>query len=174
MHRTIAMLLVLGAATVASAAGPAKPFPRDDKGIVRFQEVVPVEGATVAELHTRAKLWAARAFKSAKDAIQLDDAQAGRLILRGSHQDVFGGVTPVWYLFTLTVESKEGRYRWTLDQVECSPGPGRSWPIEKELTKQGVGIFTKTAIHERFRLAVVALGADLAAAMKTPDSNDEW
>ena len=168
------MLPVLAMAAVVSAAGPAKPFPRDDKGNVRFQEVVPVEGATLAELHARAKLWAARTFKSAKDVIQLDDQQAGRLILKAAHRDVYGGTEPVWYNFTLTVESKDGRYRWTLDQVEYSPSPGRGWPIERELTKQGIGVFTRTAIHERFRLAAVALGTDLAVAMKTPDSKDEW
>lgn len=174
MHKTLTSLLVLGAATLAFAAGPAKPFPRDQTGRVRFQEVVSVDGVPAADLYSRAKLWAARAFKSAKDVIQLDDPASGRLVLRGMHSEPYMGAHEVWYRFTLAVEVKEGRYRWTLDQVEYTPDGGRGWPIERELTAAGVGIVTRKAVHERFRVAILALAADLEKAMNATASGDEW
>lgn len=164
----------LGVASSLLAAGPAQPFPRDDQGRVRFQGVVPVEGASAADLYNRAKFWSARAFKSAKDVTQLDDQTTGRLIIKAMHRESYGATETCWYRFTLAIEVKDGRFRWTLDQVEYSPDGTKGWPIERELTTAGVGIFGRKAVHERFRLAALALGADLASAMKTAPAADNW
>lgn len=84
----------------------------------------------------------------------------------------------VWFPFTLTVEVKDGRYRWTVDQVKYSPnGPG-DVPIETKLTKEGVGIFGLKAVFERFRKDLLALGSKLQAAMAAAPTEtgkvDKW
>ena len=84
-------------------------------------EVVPVEGATKDELYSRALVWFGNAFKSAGDAISLSDREAG--IITSSPNANFGvnivtkgGKTIPWgqVKFTLRVECKDGRYRYTM------------------------------------------------------------
>jgi hypothetical protein len=160
----------VGLSIFAKDKSDVQPFPRDDKGNVRFQGVVQVEGAKAQELYTLAKLWVAKSFRSAKDVIQLDDPANGVLIAKGSHEEGYGFSTTVWFHYTLTVEVKDGRYRWTLDQLEYDAGAYRT-PIEKELTPEGVGVFGRKAVYERFRQFLIGLSHDLEAAMKQPAPN---
>lgn len=151
-----------------------QPFPRDAAGKIVFQGVVLVDGVAATDLYSRAKLWAARSFRSAKDVIQLDDPTNGRLVCKGFHEEPFGwgagASIKVW--FTFTVEVKDGRYRWTIDQVaEGATGP--DYPLEKYLNAEGVGIVGRKAVYERCRLALIAFGDSLAAAEKTaPPAKD--
>jgi hypothetical protein len=179
MKRQFAVLAMCTLAGVALAKDEAQPFPRDESGHARFQDVVQVEGVSAADLYSRAKFWAAKAFVSAKNVIQLDDPASGRLVLKGSLQESYGGLAEgVWFHFTLTVEVKDGRYRWTLDQFEYSPKGVGGWPIETELTKEGVGVFGRKAVFERFRKDLLALASHLQAAMVSPPSEtgktDKW
>jgi hypothetical protein len=175
MRRQLCGVAMICFAAVTLAKDEAQPFPRDEAGHVRFQGVVQVEGAGAAELYGRAKLWAAKAFVSAKDVVQLDDPAGGRLILKGTHDEAYGLTERVWFHLTLTVEVKDGRYRWTLDQLEYSPQGKQGWPIERELTKEGVGVFGRKAAFERFRKALLALASNLQVAMTTQGTtNDKW
>jgi len=95
--------------------------PRDkDTGKVVFQEVVQVEGADAKELRTRAKTWVATTFHSAKDVIQQDEES--RLILRTVHpftkqEDRLE--SSLW--MTITVEFKDGRYRYQITDIVTTP-----------------------------------------------------
>ncbi|MBZ5590131.1 MAG: DUF4468 domain-containing protein [Acidobacteriia bacterium] len=171
-------LVMCTLAAVALAKDEAQPFPRDAAGHARFQEVVQVEGVSTTDLYNRAKFWAAKEFVSAKNVIQLDDPALGRLVLKGSLQETYGMTDKVWFNFTLTVEAKDGRYRWTLDQLEYVGNTPGSEPIERELTNEGVGVFGRKAVFERFRKDLLALAARLQAAMVGAPSEtgktDKW
>ena len=176
MKWPLVLLATLGCAAFVYAGEEVQPFPRDAGGDARFQEVVQVEGATAAQLYGRAKLWAAKAFSSAKDVVQLDDSSGGRLVLKGSDEETFGLGDHVWFHFTLTVEVKDGRYRWTIDQLQyCGPKSSNCEPIERELTQSGIGVFGRKAVFERFRKSMLKVATDLEPAMKKPaGSGDKW
>lgn len=70
--------------------------------------------ATKQELYIIAKSWIANSFKSAKDVIQLDDKESGRIILKGIFNLPVKGVWTTLYdyiHFTATIDIKEGKYR---------------------------------------------------------------
>lgn len=172
--RAAVALLAMAASAIAALAGTnAQPFPRDEKGNVCFQQVVQVEGATATQLHSRAKLWVASSYRSAPDVVKLDDNEQHHMVLKGMHKEIYGGATTVWYNYTLTIECKDGRYRRTIDQILYEPSPGRSYPIEKNLGKDGIGTFGQKAISEHFRLAMVALLTSLDTAMLKSESGNE-
>ena len=152
MKWQLVTLVLCALAPVALAKDDAQPFPRDEAGRARFQEVVQVEGATAVDLYGRARFWAAKAFVSAKNVIQLEDPTLGRLVLKGVVPEAYGGTTGVWFHFTLTIEAKDGRFRWTLDQLEyCGGGVTNCEALQRELTKDGIGVFGRKAVFEMFQ-----------------------
>lgn len=171
------VLVLCAFAAVALAKDDVRPFPRDEAGRACFQEVVQVEGATAVDLYGRARFWAAKTFVNPKNVIQLDDPTLGRLVLKGSVPESFGMTEKVWFRFTLAIEAKDGRYRWTLDQLEYMGEGVSGEPIERELTKDGVGVFGRKAVFERFRKDLLAIAAQLQTAMATPGEqgkSDKW
>ena len=117
-------------------------FPRNEKGEITYQEVVQVEGVSAAELRSRARAWIANTFRSAKDVVQLDDAEAGRIIVKG----LLGATWNIskrlartdYFRHTLTIEIKDGRYRYTLDSFALtSKQEDTDTPIEEDLRIHG-------------------------------------
>ncbi len=158
--------LVIGLAAAAQDAAPAKPFPRYE-GKVLFQDVVPVDKASSPKLYARAKAWIGAAFSKSAMAVQIDDQANGVLVARVTHDEYYGGRLPVGFNFTITIEVRDGRYRWSFDQIEYDPGT-YSAPIEAELTPGGTGVYGREEIFESFRQYLAALATDLEAAMKRP------
>jgi hypothetical protein len=172
MKKLMALAFCVLSAILVVAKDSAQPFPRDEAGKVAFQGVVQVEGVPAADLYARAKYWAARNFVSAKDVLQLDDPANGRLMYKGFHTEPFGLTETIDLWFTFTVEVKDGKYRWTIDQIgEGFHGPEH--PIEKMLNKDGVGVVGRKAVFERDRQFFIGVGASLEKAMKTaPGAKD--
>ena len=116
--------------------------------------------------------------REAKNVIQLEDPTLGRLVLKGVVPEAYGGTTGVWFHFTLTIEAKDGRFRWTLDQLEyCGGGVTNCEALQRELTKDGIGVFGRKAVFERFRKDLLAIATQLEAAMATPGEqgkSDKW
>ncbi len=105
---TIIAVLVVGIAT----AQPPK-----------FQEVVQVPGVSADALYSRAKEWFAETFVSAQDVVQLDDVANHKLIGKGITEEyssylVFDGSAHA--KFTIKIECKNGRYRYSIYGIEES------------------------------------------------------
>ncbi|KAA6321198.1 hypothetical protein EZS27_029126 [termite gut metagenome] len=84
-----------------------------------FEEVVQGEGKTVNELYTIIKTWVASNFKSANDAIQMDDPENGVLICKGNFAYKAPGGMNYRYIdghvnFTLKAQVREGRCKITV------------------------------------------------------------
>jgi hypothetical protein len=161
MRSLLATLLVLG--TVARADTGAPPtMPTDPTtGLFQYQEVVTVEGATADVLFARAKGFVLDTYRSAKAVIDLDDPVLHRLAARGGFEVPYqGGVVTVQH--KLSLEVKDGRYRYALDDfvtLENHTHLEASWVRASKLT-------ARTA--ERCE----ALIAALKAAMSQPPK--EW
>lgn len=102
----------------------------------------------------------------------MDDPENGRLLCKGSWQENYGLTETVWFNFSLTVEVKDGRYRWTVDQVYYAPNGGKGAPIEGYLNKDGVGKVGLKAVFERFRQHMLELGEEVGKAMNATKGDD--
>ena len=83
-------------------------------GIVEYSEVIESNG-TKSELYSNAKTWAANFFRSAKDAISLDDSENGRLIAKYNSYPSFsylGQKRTAEVRMSIQVDCKDGRYRY--------------------------------------------------------------
>jgi len=168
-HAGPIVVLAMMAAGTAWGGAKAIPWPRDEHGHVLFQETVKVEGATAADLYSRAKAWAVWAYRGATDAIVLDHPDGHRLIVMGLHRESFAVTTWVYFGYRVSIETEDGRYRRTVDQLTFQgERDDRGLPLETQLTKDGVGVVGRKAVIERFRKVMLALSADIDTALKTP------
>ena len=136
-----------------------------------------VESASAKVLQGRAKLLVAEAFKSAKDVIQLDDGDAGILIVKGNIVPVvkaplMGSIDYGFVRFTLKIQVKDGRYKYTFsdfnhEAYERNMGSGGDLTNKKPacgtfVMTKGYWRQIKTYTDEQ----VVSLIARLDGAMK--------
>ena len=89
-------------------------------GPLQFQEVVAVDGATRDQLYNAALAWFTEAFKSGKDVLQVQNREGGTLIGTGVAQYepvvlMASSCTRGVLRYRVTVEGKDGRYRYTFD-----------------------------------------------------------
>lgn len=97
-------------------------------GKVFYTEVINTEGVSSKELYANTKIWIANTFKSAKSVIQ-SDVEGVSIVIKGRLSYVTDGDSP----FTLTVQFRDGRYRYELtDLIMDMNVAGRSivYPIE--------------------------------------------
>lgn len=101
----------------------------DDAGNVQFQQVVMLDSSLSAKaLINRAKTWSVKSYNSANTVIQQFEPEGGTLILKAQSPIS----VPVYYRlmgktqsatsvidlkYTLSIETKTGRYRATLSQL---------------------------------------------------------
>jgi hypothetical protein len=155
MHRMrivgcIAVLVASVAATddLAATTELAEP-PRDpETGKCKYQGVIPVEGVNAHELYMRAKSWVAAADERARsewenggmgtsyEGLHLADAEEKRIVVEGGFfikwmSNALGGGR-TYLTHTLTIEAKDGRYRYRLtDFVGLGPWTART-PLETD------------------------------------------
>ena len=92
-------------------------FPRDENGKIIFTEVVQVDSTlNQSQLFGNAKLFFANTFKSAKDVIQLEDKENGRIVGKGLSNIYITVLTPVKMKlhYSILIECKDGRYKYTI------------------------------------------------------------
>lgn len=170
--RFAAVLLVAFACSGALLPTASGPLAADKKeqtpplmpvnaetGLFQYQEVVTVEGATADALFARAKGFVPDAYKSARAVIDFDDAASHRLVVRGNFQIPYlTGVVTVEH--KLSIEIKEGRYRYSLDRF-VGVWPAASKPLEDKWLRN-------TKLTARTAEQCEALVAELKAAMSQP------
>jgi hypothetical protein len=137
------LIAVLFAAT-AYAQQPTPtlttPGPTPTPGPLQFQEVVTVEATTRDQLYNAALAWFPEAFRSGKDVLQVQNKDAGMLVGTGAEKyepAVFVGssCTSGLLRYRVTVEVKDGRYRYTIDGFThegggpACHGAGISWGL---------------------------------------------
>lgn len=175
--RSCALVAVLLIAMSASSAGSRSKskvpdLPRDPKtGIITYQDVVEVEDVDALELQGRAAAWAARSYRSSNDAVQLDDRDGARIIIKG----IF--VVP-WYMistshvqYTLTFEFKDGRYRYTVSDFRFVEG---AWDSPLDERPKGLMGYNKVmrGVDSETRSLIASFVEAIAAGGDT--GGDDW
>ncbi len=141
MRRTLLVAMLLALAVLGVKARdknkvPAPPLPWTNDNKIEYQEVVPMEGMARDELYRRAKAWVVETYNSAQNVIQLDDPANGELIVKGLDKTPAYGPALLRCVrtikHTLTIEVKDGRYRYTLAdfRVIIPGGVGDSAALE--------------------------------------------
>jgi hypothetical protein len=171
---SVALLLFLIAAFAAATMPPANTCPLDpETKLITYQGVVPAEGVSAIELYSRAKLWIANAYHSAKAVIDLDDKEGGRLVVKGTFTLSAGLMgSPQTYRHQLPIEVKDGRFRYRLTNLtKLQPGtPVPEWPLEGSFKEPFVGKKTWERIDAECRGTVESL----IKSMGQPAAADKW
>lgn len=99
------------------------PLPFDTSThLIDFAKVVQEPGASKDELYARGKVWFAETFKSTKNAIQVDDKDAGILIGKSWQPaylaNAFGSTDALIVWYTVKIAFKDGRYRYNLTNFQ--------------------------------------------------------
>ncbi len=171
--RALVIVLALGGAVVF-AKEPERDLPRNEESHkYQYQEVVPAEGASAADLFVRAKTWVATEFRSAKDVIQLDDKESGQLIVKAIMPESYLS-QPVNFWFTTTIEVKDGRFRYTITDLvfDCACATNYTAPLEFWLDKQPFTKGVRKRLLDDFDRTIAGLKKAMAEA--TVKKNDQW
>ena len=122
----------------------AEPLPIDPRTqLITYEGVVPVPGATQAELYARAAAWVASAYPEGSAVLSPAPA-AGELVVRGTRpalvytpyegvlRSIYAGVVR----HTLTIYVKDGRYKYVLTNLVhdalTAPNLNSGGPLEKD------------------------------------------
>jgi hypothetical protein len=94
-------------------------WPTLENGDFGWSEVVDVDSADAKTLYTRARMFLANIYKSAKDVTQMEDEPSKTIIikavLRNRVKAVLTGWTPYGYTsYTVQIQCKDGRYKFEL------------------------------------------------------------
>lgn len=84
-----------------------------------YSGVVQVDTSSAKILQSRAKLFIAENFKSAKSVIQLDDQEAGVIVAKGNFvptikAPLLGHIGYGYVSFSLKLQFKDGKYKYTI------------------------------------------------------------
>ena len=107
-----ALLLVtcaIGASPLIAQIDDCQPL--DSLGVVN------VEGATAADLHSRAKAWFANAFKDSREVVHMNDENSKTMIGKGTAKYPEKYVDGGWFKYTVEISCREGRYRYSVNTI---------------------------------------------------------
>jgi hypothetical protein len=153
-------------------------LPKDSvTGKMTYTDVVKIDSSKANELYSKAKMWIAEAFKSAKDVMQLDDKDNSTLIAKGLtiwNGKALGSTSQIGYVhFTIKIECKEGRYKYTFTDYTCEQTEGyrATVPAEGLNGRKAQINFTYQQIQD-FTTAMIA---DLKTTMnKSLTTKSDW
>lgn len=140
-----------------------------------YQGVIQAESKSTDVIYSTLKSWVATTYNSANDVIQLDDKDNGKLIVKalsGFAYKVMGSNIGSKCFYTLTIDTKGNRFRYTINITEVEVGTKNQSAYKMLIEKPDKGQ-SKDILKE-----VEAIKNDLIGRMKaavTQDSNeDSW
>ena len=94
-------------------------LPFNERRMVEYSNVVEVPGASAAELHTRARLWASLHYVSGKAATDMESSEARTVVVKGWGFSRSTSATDSWfnYSFTVLIQSQDQRYRYFVRDI---------------------------------------------------------
>ena len=147
----------------------------NDNGVVEYSQVIQVEASTQKDLYKKAKKWFVNTFKDAKEVIQTEDEDG--IIGKGSfHLDKTFTTPEGWVKFTLEVQFKEGRYKYTFNDFyfDAIPsdfsgqlGPERPTKLIMKKAWQKVLNESATQIEAVEKSLISAMSAEI-------EKQDDW
>lgn len=105
--------------------GQSNPFPVDENGEIKTSEVVSSE-LKQKQLFANAQEWIAKTFGDYKRVLQFEDENNGKIVIKGLSPVEYSISSEILGIkitnsenvrFTLTIECKDNKYRYTIDNV---------------------------------------------------------
>lgn len=181
MRRLDAIAMIIALCLANSSWGQILPVD-SITGRVTYTGVLHVDSTSAEELFNRATLWYASTFPSAKAAMELSDRQAGVIvsdpkvnfpayfIMNNGTRRESGSVR-----FSLKIQCKEGRFKYTLtDLVHVHP---QGYTIPFEVTSQlSYRQYLWTSLKNEANKSVVQLIQSLSKSMtsRTIVDGGDW
>lgn len=119
------IVIIVIIACFASNTIYSQNFPKNDNGDIEFTEVV----ETLLNkdiLYANSKEWVAKAFGDYKSVLQFEDNENCKLIIKGISDVAYASLmtetaTKEKVSYTITIESKDGKYRYKIDNILVKP-----------------------------------------------------
>lgn len=114
LYIVIAILIVFTSCMTTKQPNHAKTFPSP----FEYKYVDSVAGSK-NEIYLKAYEWIAKSFNSAKDVIEMNDKESGKIILKSElpcHLTNYNSTVNDYVSFTLSIDAKDGRYRCVFSQ----------------------------------------------------------
>jgi hypothetical protein len=104
-------------------------------GMVFYEQIDSVTGASQQELYSRARIWVANAFTNSNDVIQVADRDAGQIIGKGAFDYLFlwgrNQITVTGTaFFTIRIDCRENKARIQIYGISARNEDGPISPIE--------------------------------------------
>lgn len=147
MKKLFITLVILFTVCVFNVNGQEVNFPIDSiTGKITYTEVISVEDKDATDLFLSAKEWFVNNFVSAKNVIQMEDKNAGIILGKGKIPVYTNNAfkTDLGFVeFTIKIEVKDGRYKYTLKDLYHKPGLSKAnSPGTLLAEKPGGGLMT--------------------------------
>lgn len=142
-----------------------------------FEKVFEAPGHARDEIFTSSKIWVAENFRSSKAVLEYESREEGVLIGNGIIDFPCKGAFDClaksdWKVrFTMRIDMKDDKFRLTFSNVNLT------WPATY---RSGIsspaydGPVNSKKDREKIRVALLALGPRLQAAMSSAGANDDW
>jgi hypothetical protein len=182
MKKLLTLLFCLSASWAsAQAVGDTIKLPVSaDTHLVTYSEVVQAPGVSQSELYSRAKLWFASTFKSAKDVVQADEKEAG--VVQGTgwsttYVKSLGIPSPQKLWYTVKIAVKDGRYKYDISSFQIENEAGQynrnptPYPVERALlAEKSKGMVGKILGQQRQNVkdAALTLASTIKEGMNKP------
>lgn len=149
MKPFLLLLLLMPAFTYAQ-------MPVNTAGKIEYSEVITAPG-NAQDLYSNGKVFLAHAFKSAKDATQVADNESKTILAKGLVNVHAGGLAAFSgnVSFQFTIQTKDGRYKYTVDNFQLLYDPYGSYNLEDEKLKLGKNNWKQ--IKEQTHAAITAM-----------------
>jgi len=105
----------------------------DIDGTVTFQEIVNVPDTKAERLYNRSKLWFVEFFRTSEHVIEMDDPDLGVIVgngLTSIYQESMGIQVETQVYFTVKIETKDNRARYTLSNFAMTNSANNRVPVE--------------------------------------------
>ena len=163
----VAALVLVGGSSLSAEEKYPKPPKDETTHKFAYRGVVEVGGVDADTLYGRAMAWVATTYRSANEVIQLDDPYAGRIIAKGNFSfTAHGSQKSVNH--TLTIEVKDGRYRYALTDFVISYAGLHEVPLEDERSLTGIRKKSFDTVVSRSQEAITGLEVAMAVV------EEEW
>lgn len=153
-------------------------------GKVTYSEVVQADSLSQAQIYARIHHWLANSYRSAKDVVQVADKERGEVIGKGfataTWQVTFYSFQPVDVWHTVTVQAKDGKYRYqftdftvdyTTAATQYGPGVHVRKPLEEWLPNREKQM---AKFYPQVDAEVQRMVSELKAAVASGAAADDW
>jgi len=131
---------------------------------------IEMPGVSKNELYNRAKKWIAENFRSAKDIIQLDDKENGKIIVKSNitYTGKFSRAYIGSFDFTFTFDCKEGKYKYLVEGGDFNGVQSAAARGDFSEAKH------RRMINEQGKSEIMSICSRFEQGMKSQYQNKDW